>query len=153
MNPGFAWPAAVPLERSVLDGLEVAPVAPKRPTAGQRRQLDAWGLDPTKRGVFCFNAYGFNRLAYKDPQSAPCPIKAAVAPCLVAKAPGLYVNHLGRFLTAREALWLQGVPTPPPPPLSEGQAKQLAGNAMSVDVLCHLLPKVLAAISNNLPNL
>ena len=83
-----AWPAAVRLERSVLDGLEADPVKPKRPTAAQRRQLDAWGLDPAKRGVFCFNAYGFNRLAYKDPQSAPCPIKAAVAPCLVAKAPG-----------------------------------------------------------------
>ena len=47
---------------------------------------------------------------------------------------------------ARGALAAQGIDAAPPSNLSEAQVRSLAGNAMCVDVLCHLFAKVLATL-------
>ena len=63
----------------------------------------------------------------------------------MGKQPGLYVNHERRMLTGREALWLQGFGEARDG-FSEQQTKRLAGNSMQVDVLGHLLARVLPAL-------
>lgn len=139
---GFEWPAPVPLRRTLFDGL-CTPAVPTPPPPAIRRLIDGWGLDPSLEGVYDPNAYGYQLRGRGVPS---CPVRRVATPALVAKQPGLYVHHEGRMLTGKEALWFQGFDAPPPPGLSDQQVKRLAGNAMQVDTLAHLLAKVLTAL-------
>ena len=140
----FAFPPPIPLEASCLDALLPDAEGPA-PPPWMERKLAEWDVDRSAVGLWSPNYHGFQARGH-NPRAEP-KLSTAASPCLVAKQPGLLVNHERRLLRAEEALWLQGFDAPPPlPRLSDAQVRRLAGNAMNVAVLTHLLASVLAAL-------
>ena len=136
---GFEWPKRVPLETTCLDLLE-ADAQPRPPPPSMRAALERYAIDPTLRGIWHCDVYGFQ---LRGSGRVRCPVREQIAPCLVSKQPGLYVNHEQRLLTGRESLRLQGLHIDPPCGLSDAQVRRLAGNAVCMPVLAALFMQVL----------
>ena len=103
--------------------------------------MEPWGA---RRGLWCPSHFELQRRGL-NPPSEPR-IHTDVAPCLVAKQPSMVVQHERRLLKGEEALALQGFPPAPAVPLSDAVVRRLAGNAMNVHVLRHLLAQVLRSL-------
>lgn len=150
----ITWPSPKPLRQTVLSllGNEMNPVSL---TDCYKKFLRVWKVPPSMQGVIEMNTASRNYCPYTrggiKPSAVPRDklhrvVKSDVAPCLVAHAPGLYVNHLQRMLTRREMLQLQGFRPSVrfPAYLSLQQCNKLVGNSMNVAVLKALFAKLLA---------
>ncbi len=72
------------------------------------------------------------------------------SPCITANCRFYYITSLQRFLTPRELSNLQGFPEDMPL-ANNGQAYKQIGNAMSCNVVYHILASLLCANNSDLP--
>jgi DNA (cytosine-5)-methyltransferase 1 len=71
-------------------------------------------------------------------------IKHGASLCLThSRARGHWITSRGRYMTVKEMMRLQGFPESYKMPASDHQCGQLLGNSMCVDVLVHLLARLL----------
>jgi len=86
----------------------------------------------------------------KDELEKLCP--RTICPCLVRHDPGIYVNHLHRYITGREALSLQGFPKSFKYPNSSNEwnkkIRKMCGNSMTVHVLASIMSSALKSIGH-----
>lgn len=87
----------------------------------------------------------------KDELLKLCP--RAISPCLVRHDPGIYVNHLHRYITGREALALQGFPKSFKYPTDgrewNKKIRKMCGNSMTVHVVASILYEALVSVGEN----
>ena len=144
----FEWPNPVQLTTTCLDAIDPNASAERlRPPAWMREKIATFDLDRDAHGLFSPNYHAF-QLVGRNPRGR-VKIYADRSPALVRLQPGLVWNHLERLLSAREALWLQGIVDPPPPDLTDAQVRRLVGNGMNVTLLTHLLASVLRALGHD----
>lgn len=134
----FEWPDPVPLQQS-LDDLLGPPVQTGPPLTA--RQLDILAqvcqkVDPTE--PWCVNL-NLSRVEY-------CRYNKGFCPCLTACGHTWWLTHQGRRLTIPELRRLQAVRDDFQQVVSDSQFRKQLGNAMSVNVLCFLLARVLDAM-------
>ena len=147
----FVWPSPFPLERTAMDGIDPSERKAELVVSQYyKEKLEEWGIDPSKKGVFCLTSEGMKRKWYVDRgKEKPCPIRREFCPCLLRnQSPGVYVNHKGRVLSGKEALWFQGIDTPQVEGLSEKRVRCLAGNSMTVDVLMHIFSSIFSSLGH-----
>ena len=147
------WPAPKPLKNTLLSFLRYEK-NPVELTDCYKNFLKIWQIPSGMKGIIEMNSASRNFCPYVRNGIKPSPVprdklhkvvKKDVAPCLVAHAPGLYVNHLKRMLSRREMLELQGFRSSVqfPKSLSLQQCNKLVGNSMNVAVLKALFSKLL----------
>lgn len=142
----FEWPAPVPCKTTCLDAIEPN-ASDLRPPAWMCKKIDSFEVDRDTPGLFSPNYHSFQLLGRNPRVSTK--IYDDYSPALVHKQPGLVWNHLGRLLSAREALWLQGITDPPPLDLTDTQVRRMVGNGMNVTLLTHLFASVLRALGHD----
>ena len=138
----FVWPETVPLEIGCTQLISNALTAEEVEQCKVKdkyytRKLEEWNMDDTPR-IVSLSTYALNQGSNTNKH---------ISPCVLASHPGLYAPHIRRLLHPRELLALQGfVGVILPPSLSNNIVRRLAGNAMSVDVLMHIIRPLLKCI-------
>ena len=149
------WPKEQKLQVTCLDLLDEHITEGRKIAPCYMRMVEAWGIDPKTKCVLEFNGAGRSypkskgKLTEKQKSAVA---RTEIASCVLAKDPGPAALHLGRHLTPREILRLQGYDPNQfeiPHNMTTLQVSSLAGAAFNGKVLGSLLENLVPLLQKN----